>query len=96
MVPNLALNGSKPRGALQTAVQHHLDTQAQALGYDNINNCRICRGSSVPKFAADGEAGQWLYDQCWALCYQLLDAGQPVTVDEVLSQLPGIADYVSG
>jgi len=82
--------------AVQEAVQNHLDTEAVTLGYDNINNCRICINSDIPKFLADGLAGQWLYDQCWALCYEILGVGEMVTVDEVIEQLPSIGDYVSG
>ena len=79
-----------------SSVQNHLDTEAKTRNYDGILSACTYAGSSVPKFAAEGQACVLWRDSVWASCYAILEevqAGQrqPPTVPELLALLPVIA-----
>lgn len=76
-----------------TAVQIHLDTKAKERNYDGILSACTYSTSSVPKFAAEGQACVAWRDAVWAACYQIMaevEAGQrqPPTIPELLDMLP--------
>ncbi len=78
--------------AINNAIQVHLDTQAQALRYDNINSIGKYVGY-VNDFQAEAEAlGAWA-SSCWTVAGQIeadVQAGlrSIPTVDEVIAELP--------
>lgn len=76
-----------------SAVQMHLDAKARERNYDGILSACTYATSSVPKFAAEGQACVSWRDAVWAKCYEVMasvqdGAIQPPTIDELLSELP--------
>ena len=74
-------------------VQNHLDITANTRGYDSILAACTYATSSVPKFAAEGQACVLWRDAVWASCYVILGEVQagtrlPPTIPELLAQLP--------
>lgn len=77
------------------AVQAHLDMTAQTHNYDGILSACTYAGSSVPKFAAEGQACVLWRDNVWASSYQILGEvqvgqRQPPTISELLTMLPAM------
>lgn len=75
------------------SVQAHLDSTAQTHNYDGILSACSYAGSSVPKFAAEGQACVLWRDAVWASCYTILDQVQTdqrpaPTIPELLGSLP--------
>lgn len=74
-------------------VQARLDNFAKTRGYDSILSCATYAGSTVPKFAAEGQYAVDIRDITWATCWSVLadvQAGARVqpTPDELLALLP--------
>lgn len=83
-------------GVLTSAVQSHLDTTAQAHGYDNMNSAvTYADEPTVLKFQQEGKALRAWRSLTWAACYNLMGEvksgmrPQP-TVDELIALLPAI------
>ena len=90
---HLPVPPSPPLSEHIAAVQMYLDNKAKERGYDGILSACTYATSSVPKFAAEGQACTVWRDTVWNSCYQILDevkAGQrPVpSVEELISLLP--------
>lgn len=81
---------------LKAAVQRHLDTAAQALGYESIfTACTYADEPAVPKFQAEGQAFRAWRSQVWGRCLQLLGEVQAKrralpTEAELLALLPAL------
>jgi hypothetical protein len=83
--------------ALTDEVQHHLDTAAQAYGYDDIKSAvTYAEEPAVPKFQQEGIAFRAWRSLCWAYCYDVLDAvqsgerAQPEIAD-LIAELPALS-----
>jgi hypothetical protein len=78
------------------AIQSTLDAKAQERRYDSILSACTYATSSVPAFAAEGQACVEWRDAVWSLSYDLMaqvQAGtlaQP-TIAELLAMLPAMA-----
>ena len=78
------------------AVYTHLNTAAQALGYDDIRAAvTYADEPAVPKFQAEGRAFRAWRSLVWAHCYQVLDdvqAGRrPIpSAAELIAELPAL------
>ena len=85
-----------PAGGLDAyaaAVQRQLDAGARERQYDGILSACTYAASSVPRFAAEGQACVAWRDAVWTACYAILaevEAGaRPApTADELLAGLP--------
>lgn len=60
-------------------IQKKLDTFAKTKGYDSILSACTYATSTVPKFAAEGQAAVNIRDTTWACCYDILEAVQAGT-----------------
>lgn len=60
------------QAAIVQVVQQRLDAFAQTRNYDGILSACTYASSSVPKFAAEGQAAVDLRDATWATLYTLL------------------------
>lgn len=82
------------QASLTAAVQHHLDAQAQALGYDSLASAASYADEpAVPTFQAEGRALRAWRSLVWAECVEMLtqvNQGQrdAPTVPELLAALP--------
>lgn len=81
------------KASIVTAVQAHLDREAQSKGYDSIISATSYAGYPND-FQAEGIAfGTWRAD-VWKYCYQQLaeieSGGRPIipTVEEFITELP--------
>jgi len=84
-----------PLSEYTAAVQMHLDNKAKERNYDGILSACTYATSSVPKFAAEGQACVAWRDAVWAACYQILgevETGQrPVpSIEELVGLLPTV------
>lgn len=65
------------RAARVAEVQQHMDSAAQALGYDDIQTAvTYADEPAVPRFQAEGHAFRAWRSRVWAHCYQVLDEVQ--------------------
>ncbi|WP_051554373.1 hypothetical protein [Desulfobulbus elongatus] len=78
------------------AVHQHLDTQAQAFGYDDIKSaCSYADEPAVPKFQAEGIAFRKWRSLVWEYYYAVLaavaagDRSEP-TVEGLIAELPAL------
>ena len=77
-------------------VYAHLNTAAQALGYDDIRAAvTYADEPAVPKFQAEGRAFRAWRSLVWAHCYQVLDdvqAGRrPIpSAQDLIAELPAL------
>lgn len=100
-VRNVVPAGASQLSAYTASVQAHLDAEAQKHNYDGILSACTYATSSVPRFAAEGQACILWRDQVWATCYKILNevnAGTrtPPDINELLAELPVIAWPVVG
>ena len=79
----------------ESAIQSHLDAQAQSKGYDNITTA--CSYAAAPNpFQAEAVSFVSWRGNVWAYCYQELakvQAGTRAmpTVEQIISELPARA-----
>lgn len=78
---------------LTNAVQAHLDSKAQLLGYDNIFTACTYANSINPKFQAEAITFIAWRDNVWTYCYQVLDDVQNgvrdiPTAEQLINELP--------
>jgi hypothetical protein len=76
-----------------TAVQLHLDANAQRLGYDGILSASSYAGDSNPTFASQGATLKKWRSDVWAACYAILAQVQAATlaaptIKELIVMLP--------
>jgi hypothetical protein len=74
---------------LVSRVKFWLDSQARALGYDDIKSAvSYAEEPAVPQFQQEGQALRRLRSLAWARCYEILNAAQagqrPVPTEEEL------------
>lgn len=90
----LAVFESKKQLVTQ-AVQAHLDTTAQARGYDSIFTCISYVSSTDPTFNAEAVAAVAWRDEVWIYCHGVLaevvtSARLEPTLEELLAELPAV------
>lgn len=74
---------------IEQAVQNHLDSKAQSLGYDSIYTaCTYADEPAVAKFQQEGQALRAWRSLVWNKCYELLQLGQVMTEQQVIDSLP--------
>lgn len=77
---------------IERAIERHMDTVAQAKGYDDRNSCRLYSGFANPYQAEAIKFGQWVAN-CWALTFQaqteIVAGTRPMpTITEAVAMLP--------
>jgi hypothetical protein len=72
---------------ITSAIQAMLDTQAQSLRYDNMMSARSYAGFVNP-FQAEAQSLSVWCANCWIQAGQLEALGVPMTVEEVMAQMP--------
>jgi hypothetical protein len=80
---------------LQDGVQAHMNATVQTRYYYDILSCCSYATSTVPRFAAEGQAAVAWRDAVWDACYVMLDeflaGNRPApTLDELIAELPTI------
>lgn len=85
----------KIRKDLAAAVQRYADEVAQSRGYDNLLTLCTYATSSLPEFAAEGQAGVAWRDALWAKWYEIsveIEQGLRAipTEEEAIALLPQI------
>ncbi|MDO9235958.1 MAG: hypothetical protein Q7U28_08000 [Aquabacterium sp.] len=83
------------QSAFSAAIQARLDTFARTRNYDGILSASTYATSTVPKFAAEGQAAVNLRDATWAAAYVILaavEAGTRAmpTLEAVMAELPAL------
>lgn len=78
---------------LTNAVQVHLDSKAQLLGYDNIFTACTYANSTNPKFKDEGNTLLAWRDNVWVHCYQVLNDVENgnrdiPTAEQLINELP--------
>lgn len=82
--------------AFTAQIQARLDAWARTRNYDGILSACTYATSSVPKFAAEGQAAVDLRDQTWAAAYIVLDdvlanrRGMPTSIADIEDDLPAL------
>ena len=76
-------------------VQLMLDRKAQEKNYDNGFALSTYSNSTIPTFKEEAKKYIEWRDQCWMICYGLLDKYQSgeierPTVDDVMNQMPAL------
>ena len=79
-------------GQFETAIQAHLDNQAKAKGYDDINTACAYAGAPNP-FQAEAKSFITLRGNTWAYCYGELEKVKTgkrkmPTIEQIISELP--------
>jgi hypothetical protein len=75
---------------METAIQTHIDNQAQTLGYDDINSIAKYLRPSSPFYDECVKLGDWC-DACWAKAYEVqmeVEAGTRELPENIVSELP--------
>lgn len=75
------------KAEITSAIQAMLDTQAQSLRYDNMMSARSYAGFVNP-FQAEAQALAVWCANCWIKAGELEALGVPMTVEEVMAQMP--------
>lgn len=86
----LALSHRKPeeiKAEIEQAIQNMLDTKAKELRYDNMMSARSYAGYVNP-FQVEAQALAVWCANCWIKAGELEALGTPMTVEEVLAQMP--------
>lgn len=83
----------RAQDSLTSGVQEYLDTLARSRGYDGILSLCTYASSTVPAFAAEGQAGVALRDGCWEVGHRITDqvlsgAREIPSLAQVLDELP--------
>ena len=78
------------------AVQAHLDEAARERGYDSILSACTYVDSTVPRFAAEGQAAINWRDAVWSACYTVMHEVKTGMIElptqqELIAALPVIA-----
>jgi len=75
------------------AVQMHMDSAAQSLGYDNIYTAvSYAEEAEVPQYLADGRLFRRWRSKVWAKVFALQAAEATGTVEELIAALPPLHD----
>ena len=75
------------KAEIEQAVQKMLDDKAKALRYDNMMSARSYAGFEN-QFQREAQALAVWCASCWLKAGELEALGAPMTVDEVLAQMP--------
>lgn len=74
---------------IEEAVQNMLDNKARALGYDSIHTAVTYADEPlIDKFYREGKALRAWRSAVWGKCYELIQAGIPMSAEDVLAELP--------
>lgn len=84
---NPAKTAEQVKAEITSAIQNMLDTKAQSLRYDNMMSARSYAGFTNP-FKAEAQALSVWCANCWIKAGELEALGTPMTVEEVLAQMP--------
>ena len=57
------------------------------LGYDTIDSIAKYLRPASPYYAECMALGGWI-DACWIKCHELFNAGEPLTIDEIITAMP--------
>ena len=88
---NLAAKANQVRILATNAAQTHIDSVAQARGYDSGLSCISYAGSSHPKYGAEGTAFRDWRDAVWDYVHALDDSIQAGAI-----QMPTMEEYIEG
>lgn len=75
------------KAEIESTIQNMLDTKAKELRYDNMMSARSYAGYANP-FQAEAQALAVWCANCWIKAGELEAIGTPMTVEEVLAQMP--------
>lgn len=84
------------KAAFVAAIQQRLDDFARTRNYDGILSACTYATSTVPKFAAEGQAAVNLRDATWAAAYEILAEVQagtrpmPASLADIEADLPAL------
>ncbi|MEN1835479.1 hypothetical protein AAIM60_21605 [Pseudomonas lijiangensis] len=82
---------------LRNGIQNHMDTVAEAAGYDDIRSAiTYADEPSEPRFQAEGQAFRAWRSLVWAYCYKQIDAVKAnardiPALEELIYELPALA-----
>lgn len=92
----LPLTAEQVQATFVAAIQKRLDDFARTRNYDSILSACTYATSTVPKFAAEGQAAVDLRDQTWAAAYTILDdvlanrRDMPASIADIEYDLPAL------
>lgn len=75
------------------AVQAHMDSAAQALGYDSVHTAvSYAEEAEVPQYMADGRLFRRWRSKVWAKVFALQAGGATGSVEDLIAALPPLHD----
>lgn len=75
------------KAEITNSIQSMLDSKAQELRYDNMMSARSYAGYVNP-FQVEAQALSVWCANCWIKAAELDSLGTPMTVEEVIAQMP--------